>query len=110
MVQLFLHEDTHHSTSKMDVKGTTWLTIMLLVVMYAFQLVGQDPIKWQIVAVCFLIALIATVMFIRTERMAEDPLIPMELFDNRTFVVQNIVVFLVSGFLRNCLRSLKAPQ
>jgi len=50
------------------------------------------------------------VMFIRTERMAEDPLIPMELFDNRTFVVQNIVVFLVSGFLRNCLRSLKAPQ
>lgn len=99
MVQIFLHEDKHHSTTKMDIAGTTWLTMMLLAVMYAFQLVGQDPINWQIVAVCFLVTVIATVMFIRTERLAADPLIPMELFDNRTFVVQNIVVFLVSGFL-----------
>lgn len=93
MVQIFLHEDKHHSTTKMDIAGTTWLTMMLLAVMYAFQLVGQDPINWQIVAVCFLVTVIATVMFIRTERLAADPLIPMELFDNRTFVVQNIVVF-----------------
>ncbi|WP_243685890.1 MFS transporter, partial [Lentilactobacillus rapi] len=45
------------------------------------------------------VTVIAAIMFIRRERVAEDPLIPMELFDNRTFVVQNIVVFLVSGFL-----------
>lgn len=99
MVQFFLHEEKQHASTKMDIAGTSWLTVMLLAVMYAFQLVGQDPINWKIVAVCFLVAIISFVMFIRTERLAKDPLIPMELFDNRTFVVQNIVVFLVSGFL-----------
>lgn len=99
LVQLYFHEEKRQTKSKMDVGGTCWLTIMLLAIMYAFQLVGQSPINWKIVASCFLVTVIAAIMFIRRERVAEDPLIPMELFDNRTFVVQNIVVFLVSGFL-----------
>lgn len=83
----------------MDIAGTSWLTLTLLAVMYAFQLIGQNPINWKVVAVCFLVTIISAIMFIRVERVAKDPLIPMALFDNRTFVVQNIVVFLVSGFL-----------
>ncbi|KRL23584.1 MDR family MFS transporter [Lentilactobacillus kisonensis] len=99
MVQLYLHEEKRSVKSRMDIGGTWWLTIMLLAVMYAFQLLGQSPIQWQIVAACFLITVIALVMFIRRERIAADPLIPMELFDNRTFVIQNMVAFLVCGFL-----------
>ncbi len=98
MVQLYLHEEKRSVKSRMDIGGTWWLTIMLLAVMYAFQLLGQSPIQWQIVAACFLITVIALVMFIRRERIAADPLIPMELFDNRTFVIQNMVAFLVCGF------------
>lgn len=99
MVQWFFHEEKRHVKSKMDIAGTSWLTLTLLAVMYAFQLIGQNPINWKVVAVCFLVTIISAIMFIRVERVAKDPLIPMELFDNRTFVVQNIVVFLVSGFL-----------
>jgi EmrB/QacA subfamily drug resistance transporter len=99
LVQLYLHEEKRQGTTRMDLAGTIWLALMLLAIMYAFQLIGQSPINWQIVAGCFLITIVSLIMFIRTERLAKDPLIPMELFDNRTFVVQNIVVFLVSGFL-----------
>ncbi|WP_146985864.1 MFS transporter, partial [Lentilactobacillus rapi] len=54
LVQLYFHEEKRQTKSKMDVGGTCWLTIMLLAIMYAFQLVGQSPINWKIVASCFL--------------------------------------------------------
>lgn len=99
MVQLFLHEEKRRVTSRMDIGGTVWLTVMLLAIMYAFQVIGQTPIQWPIVALCVLISVVASIMFIRRERLAEDPLIPMGLFSNRTFVAQNLVIALMSGFL-----------
>ncbi|MCT3398143.1 MDR family MFS transporter [Lentilactobacillus hilgardii] len=99
MIQFFLHEEKRKIESKMDIGGTAWLTIMLLAVMYAFQVIGQTPIRWEIVAGCTILTIVSAMMFIRKERLAFDPLIPMELFGNRTFVVQNLVIALMSGFL-----------
>lgn len=92
MIQFFLHEEKRKIESKMDIGGTAWLTIMLLAVMYAFQVIGQTPIRWEIVAGCTILTIVSAMMFIRKERLASDPLIPMELFGNRTFVVQNLVI------------------
>ncbi len=99
MVQLFLHENKRKASNKMDIAGTIWLTMMLLPLLYAFQLLGQTAINWQLLAICAFIVVVSSVMFIRTELLAEDPLIPMALFSNKTFVAQNIVVALMSGFL-----------
>lgn len=99
MIQFFLHEERRKIDSKMDIGGTVWLTVMLLAVMYAFQIIGQTPIDWRIVAICAGLAIASTIMFIRKEQLAADPLIPMGLFANRTFVVQNLIIALMSGFL-----------
>ena len=38
-------------------------------------------------------------LFVVAEKRAADPIIPLSLFNNRTFVIQNVVAALVSGFL-----------
>ncbi len=99
MIQFFLQEEKQKIDSHMDIGGTIWLTITLLAIMYAFQIIGQTVINWQVVAGCIILTVVGGIMFIRKERLASDPLIPMELFSQRTFVVQNLVIALMSGFL-----------
>lgn len=99
MIQLFFKEQRKVHQTSIDYLGMIYLTLSLLSLMYGFQAIGQAPIKWPIIAICLLIFVVTLILFIRHERIAADPLIPMELFENKTFVVQNAVVFLVSGFL-----------
>lgn len=99
MVIVFLHETPNKVKSKIDIWGMTLLTVALLSIMYAFQLIGQSPINWKIIAGCLLISIASLVGFIRHEMVVDDPIIPMNLFSNRTFVVQNAIAALVSGFL-----------
>lgn len=99
MILLFFKENRQVQKTKIDYGGMVLLTISLLSLMYGFQALGQSLISWPILAICFLVMIVTIVWFVRHERVTADPLIPMELFDNRTFVVQNVVVALVSGFL-----------
>ncbi|WP_283678146.1 MDR family MFS transporter [Lentilactobacillus sp. Marseille-Q4993] len=100
MIALFLKEPNRDKTkTKIDVMGMVYLTLMLLSIMYVFQLIGQRPIDWKMMAACALVAIVTTVLFIRNERLVDSPILPMELFSNRTFVTQNAVAALVSGFL-----------
>ncbi|GAY72756.1 MDR family MFS transporter [Lentilactobacillus kosonis] len=99
MIFFCLDEDRMKIKTKVDHRGMTFLTITLLAVMWAFQVIGQTPINWYAILACIVVAGFAGVMFIRTESIVEDPLIPLSLFQNRTFVAQNLVSALVSGFL-----------
>lgn len=99
MIAVFFKEQKRVRSTSIDYGGMILLTISLLALMYGFQSLGQSKIAWPVLAVCFLITLVTIIWFVRHERVTSDPLIPMELFDNRTFVVQNVVVALVSGFL-----------
>ncbi len=88
MILLFFKENRQVQKTKIDYGGMVLLTISLLSLMYGFQALGQSPISWPILAICFLVMIVTIVWFVRHERVTADPLIPMELFDNRTFVVQ----------------------
>ncbi|WP_438358002.1 MDR family MFS transporter [Brevibacillus dissolubilis] len=51
--------------------------------------------SWQIITL-FLVALVFLVSFIQIERKAEEPILPMHLFQNKTFSVLNGIGFLMS--------------
>src|SRR5699024_6933630 len=64
-----------------------------------FQLLGEGDLNVTWVIAGFIVAILAFWAFIRQEKRANDPLIPMALFANRTFVVQNLIAALLSGFI-----------
>lgn len=100
LIALYLHEPKQAAASSpLDVAGSVWLSVALLGLMYGFQVVGERHSNFLIVAICFIIAAVGLWLFIRQERRASDPIIDLSLFSNRTFVIQNGVAALISGFL-----------
>ncbi|GEK28374.1 MDR family MFS transporter [Furfurilactobacillus siliginis] len=100
MIIIFLHEPKQApATSPLDLAGSVWLTVTLVGLMYGFQVLGESNRNWMIIGVCFVITVIGLLGFIRQERRAADPIIDLNLFKQRTFIIQNGVAALISGFL-----------
>src|SRR5699024_8371605 len=95
----YLNENTQRKAFSMDWAGCIWLSVGLLVVMLTFQLLGGGDLNVTWVIAGFIVAILAFWALIRQEQRANDPLIPMALFANRTFVVQNLIAALLSGFI-----------
>lgn len=99
LIWFFLNESTERKAFSMDWFGSLWLSVGLLAMMLTFQLLGEGEINPVWVIAGFVIAIVAFGLFIRQEKRTADPLIPMSLFSNRTFVVQNLIAALLSGFI-----------
>lgn len=82
-----------------DYRGMIYLSLLLLSLMYIIQMISDLPHTWQPISYCTFASIMLLILFVRNEHCAKDPIIPMKLLSNRTFVVQNIIAFLVSGFL-----------
>ncbi|MQS44564.1 MDR family MFS transporter [Companilactobacillus mishanensis] len=82
---------------KIDYAGTSLLILVLLPIMLALQYIGVGsplvPIGLTLVSI------IALFIFIHVEKRVDDPIMPLNLFKNKTFVIQNIIALLISGFL-----------
>lgn len=81
----------------MDIFGSLFLMLTLVSLLLGFQLLGDEGITVMVLAL-FIVSLLSLGLFIRTEKRAEDPVINLELFRNRTFASVNIVAALISGF------------
>lgn len=99
MIAYCLREEKKISQAPIDYWGSLWLMLALLGLLYGFQLLGEAQLSVGRLIVAFAVAVGAFALFMRTEKRAEDPIISLDLFKNRTFVVQNAVAALVSGFL-----------
>lgn len=99
MIAYCLREEKKTSQAPIDYWGSLWLMLALLGLLYGFQLLGEAQLSVGRLIVAFAVAVGAFALFMRTEKRAEDPIISLDLFKNRTFVVQNAVAALVSGFL-----------
>ena len=66
-------------------RGTVWLLVALLAMMYGFQTLAEPNGIWQLVAMA-IVATLGLLAFLagRTGR-AVDPIIDLKLFENRTF-------------------------
>lgn len=99
MIMVFLREQPRRSTQSLDFWGAFWLSISLLSLMYGFQILGESPLQFISLIICLLIATGSFWLFIRRESHVANPIIPLTLFKQRTFVTQNMVALLISGFL-----------
>ncbi|PWG01092.1 MDR family MFS transporter [Levilactobacillus bambusae] len=99
MIWAYLNDEWERQSKPLDWQGSLWLSVSLLALMLGFQWLGDVVINWWLFSCMGMIFILAGVCFIRREQRALDPLIPLAMFSNRTFVSQNLVAALVSGFL-----------
>ncbi|WP_236632721.1 MDR family MFS transporter [Bifidobacterium xylocopae] len=98
LIQLFLKEDIKAQDRPVDYAGITLLTICLVGLMLGLQYLDGTAGPWASI-LPLVICVLACIGLIRIERRQSDPILPLPLFGNRTFIVQNMVVLLISGFL-----------
>lgn len=94
----FIEEKKVHQAKKMDIFGSLFLMLTLVSLLLGFQLLGDGGLSAAVIAL-FAASVLSLVLFIRTEKRAEDPVINLNLFKNQTFASMNIVAALISGFL-----------
>ena len=99
LVALFLHEDFSYERKAIDYLGSLSLTGTLLFSLYGIQVIGDKGTFELSMLIWFVFAILSFIAFIYVEKRAVDPILPLSLFNNRTFVIQNLVAALVSGFL-----------
>ncbi len=98
LVWIYLVEEKREvEKAPIDYLGSIFLVMMLLSLLYGFQTVSEGFSVITIVS--FATFIVGLVAFIRTEKRAQDPIITLELFKNRTYVVVNLIAALISGFL-----------
>ena len=94
----FIEEKKEHQAKKMDMFGSLFLMLTLLSLLLGFQLLGDEGLSLSVIAL-FAVSIFSLILFIRTEKRAEDPVINLKLFNNKTFASVNVVAALISGFL-----------
>ncbi|GAW98600.1 MDR family MFS transporter [Secundilactobacillus mixtipabuli] len=98
-IWIFLKEKPRKTTQSLDILGSVWLSVALLALMFGFQVLGDTQINWLSLVISLVISVLSFCGFIRQERRVDNPIIPLQLFKIRTFVTQNLVAALISGFL-----------
>ncbi len=87
------------SRFNLDVPGVVTLTLAIVPVLIALTLAENGDWTAPGVVGGFLMGIVFLVAFVLAERRAEDPVIPLGLFRNRTFTVSAIATFLATfGF------------
>ncbi|GBG95149.1 major facilitator superfamily transporter [Ligilactobacillus salitolerans] len=99
LIFFFLREDQHFAHAKLDVWGIVWLSLTIGGLLYGMEVLNQPQINWLAALSIFAIALLGGLLFVRQERRAADPIILLDLFKNRTFVIQNFAAAMLSIFL-----------
>lgn len=99
LIWLYLAEaPRHQATKRMDFLGSLALMGTLLTLLLAFQFLGDGGFSGGVLAL-LVAAVVSLLAFIWVEKRAEDPVISLDLFHSRIFVVVNAVAALASGFL-----------
>ena len=98
LIQLFLHEDIKAQSQAIDYQGIVLLTLALVFLMLGLQNLNN----MQTLALSLVLLVLAAVAFfflIKVEKKQADPVLPINLFTNQAFVIQNTTMLLISGFL-----------
>ncbi|WP_103422857.1 MFS transporter [Fructilactobacillus lindneri] len=85
------------TTLKMDYFGSSWLALFLISLLVTLQLLSDPKINYSLLIIGLVIIVISFVLFIRTEKNASDPVIPLKLFKSWTFSAQILTALLLSG-------------
>ncbi|BDR60782.1 MDR family MFS transporter [Lactobacillus xylocopicola] len=95
LVLVFMNESRAKKKAKLDVKGTFWLMVLLLTLMFALQQLGTlSPLYLLGLAA---VAVVSALLFYREERKAEDPIMPLTMLKGRQFLAMNMTTLLIGG-------------
>ncbi|RBP98404.1 MFS transporter [Bifidobacterium aemilianum] len=98
VIQCCLQEQTHPRKTPIDYRGIVLLVLALVTLMLGLQNLNSPHwVPWGLMPLLASLALIVALVIV--ERQEVDPILPLKLFTNRTFIVENTVILLVSGFL-----------
>ncbi|CAH1852571.1 MFS transporter [Convivina intestini] len=86
-----------YQKSKMDFLGIASLSILLVSVLLLFQSLSVSKINWVLMAFLMLVILLATLVLIKVEQQAIDPIVPLKLFGNQLFLVQIFTTLALSA-------------
>ncbi|WEV38244.1 MDR family MFS transporter [Lactobacillus sp. ESL0680] len=95
LVVFFLHEPKERVAVKLDIKGTCWLTILLLTLMYVLQELGS--LNWLITAALVALIIISAIAFYQVEKKADDPILPLSMLKGREFLSLNLITLFIAG-------------
>jgi EmrB/QacA subfamily drug resistance transporter len=78
--------------------GSAALLLGIIPILLALSLGGQEYHwgSWQVIGL-FALGVVGVIVFILVERGAKEPILPFDLFQNRTFVVGNAAALLIAG-------------
>jgi len=87
-----------HKKVSIDWLGSVTLLVGILPLLLALSLGGEEYpwASWQVLG-CFGLSVVGILSFIVVERRAEEPIIPFDLFKNRTYVIGNAGSLLLNG-------------
>ncbi|GFH40209.1 MFS transporter [Lactococcus insecticola] len=86
------------NTKKIDFSGATFLSITVIAFMIALQTLGNLTINYLFVGILLAITVIFGLLFYRAEKRAFDPIVPLDLFKNRSLMMKNALMFLQYGY------------
>ena len=95
LVIIFMNESRAKTKVKLDLKGTFWLMILLLSLMFLLQQLGT--LKPVYLLVLFTVVLVCAILFYREEKRAEDPIMPITMLKKRQFLAMNMTTLLIGG-------------
>lgn len=98
LMMIFLHEPKRKVNTRIDYLGTTFLVVFLISLMLFLQELGAKS-AWMVIGGLMLLMIVSGYLFVKIERKAADPILPIDLLKNREFMGINIVTLLISGFL-----------
>ncbi len=96
MLTLIAKPSEERNPSRIDVRGAVLVCAGMAIAVLGLQQAGtwgwHSPATW----ICLLVGLALLYAFVRLELRTQEPLVPLRLFGDRGFSVNNIVLFLLS--------------
>lgn len=92
-----IEDDFEIDKGPVDYLGSVILVVMLMSLLYGFQTIS-DGFSF-VTIISFASFFLALYLFVRTEKRVPDPIISLDLFKNKTYVIVNLIAALISGFL-----------
>ncbi|MFT4245852.1 MAG: MDR family MFS transporter [Micrococcaceae bacterium] len=78
-----------------DYKGITAFAVVLISLLLGLQGLGERQLNVPIILLCFIVFIVAFILFIKVEKSTEMPLVLFNLFSSHTFTVQIATIMLL---------------